>query len=159
MARTAKRNPWLVGGPPLIEDTVLATDARTWKAGEFGYMSSGAAEILATDGVKVQFQFLQDQTTATSTSKVKVGRITVDHIFEGYVSTDDADVAATSAAVGNDYGIHVGSNYHTVNTNETVAPAVMVIDYAAKYDPYKDTTSTSPGRVTFRFKQSVLDAT
>lgn len=159
MARTVKRNPWLVGGPPLEPIKLLATDSKTWKAGEFGvFASAGTVEPAATDAVKVNVQFLQDQTSSTSTTSVWCARIRSDHIFEGFTSTDDADVAATVAAVGNDYGIQVGSNYHSVNLGETSNVAVCVEDYAANYDNYRDTTSTSPGRVTFRFKASVLDA-
>jgi len=159
MARTAKRNPWLVSGAPLEAIKVRATDSKTWKAGEFGvYASAGTVEPIATDAVKVNVVFLQDQTTSTSSTDVWVAAITAEHVFEGFVSTDDADAAATVANVGNDYGIHVGSNYHTVNTNETSNVAVCVVDYAALYSPYTDTTSTSPGKVKFRFKASVLDA-
>lgn len=159
MARTAKRNPWLVSGPPLESIKIRATDAKTWKAGEFGvYAAAGTIEPIATDAVKVNVQFLQDQDTSTSSTDVWVGVVRSDHVFEAFTSTDDADVAATVAAVGNDYGIHVGSNYQTVNLGEASNVAVCVEDYAANYSPYTETSTTSPGKVKFRFKASVLEA-
>jgi hypothetical protein len=159
MARTQTRNPWLVGGPPLESRLVRATDAKTWKAGEFGvYAAAGTVEPIATDAVKVNVQFLQDQDASTSSTDVWVATVTADHVFEGFCGTDDADVAATVAAIGNDYGIHVANNLHTVNLGEASNVAVCVTDYAGNYSPFTDTSATSPGKVQFRFKASVLDA-
>jgi hypothetical protein len=159
MARTSTRNPWLVSGPPLEAIKVRATDAKTWKAGEFGvYAAAGTVEPIVTDATKVNVVFLQDQVASTSTTDVWVATIRADHVFEGFTGTDDADVAATVAAVGNDYGIHVANNLHTVNLGETSAVAVCVDDYAARYSPFTETSTTSPGKVKFRFKASVLDA-
>ena len=159
MARTAKANPRLISGVPLEPIKVRATDAKTWKAGEFGvFEAAGTVAPIATDAVKVNLMFLQDQDTSTSSSDVWVARVRADHVFEGFVSSDDNDAAANVALVGNDYGLQVGSNYTTVNSNETSNVAVVVEDYAANYDPYNNAAADSPGKVTFRFKASVLDA-
>lgn len=163
MARTTKRNPWQVQGPPLTRDVKAQAQAsKTWKAGEFAVMNNaGQWAPIATDAVIVQGQFLEDQTTSTSAGDlINVGRITsASQIFEGFAGTDDtADVAATQAEVGQDYGIHVANNYHTVNFGEETAVCVNVVDIAANYEPEQNTTSTSPGKCRFYFKQSILDA-
>ena len=160
MARTMKRNPWLVSGD-VYPVPVRATDSKKRLAGQFGlYAAAGTVEPMATDGTKVNVQFLQDQTTSTDSTDVWVHVIQASDEFEGFVSTDDEDATATVANVGNDYGItNTGTDYYnTVNTNETTNVAVTVTDYAARYNPLTDNTSDSPGKVRFRFKASVLDA-
>lgn len=159
MAKSAPANPRLLDGDPLEPVKLRATDAKTWKAGEFGvFAAAGTVEPIATDAVKVNVMFLQDQDTATSSTDVWVARLKAGQRFIGYVSTDDDDTTATVANIGNDYGIHVGSNIHTVNTNEATNVAVTVEDYAANVDPYNSAVADNPGKVVFRFKQSVLDA-
>jgi len=162
-SRTIKRNPWQVQGPPLTRDVKAQAQASIdVKAGEFAVMdNAGQWGAIATDAVLVQGQFLEDVEASDAAGDIiNVGRITsTEQVFEGFCSTDEsADAAATQAEVGQDFGIHVNSNYHTVNFGEESNVCCVVTDIAANYEPEQNTTSTSPGKCRFRFKQAILDA-
>jgi hypothetical protein len=159
MARTSKRNPRVVKGTPLQVVSRRATDAKTWKAGEFGAYASGVVQPAATNAVEINCQFLQDQTTNTSSSDVWVGLIpSSDTIFEGYVSNGTADASAPVTMIGVRCALVVGSNYHTIdNGTVTNKDAVVIDDVAWKYAPLENDSTDSPGKVRFHFPDAILD--
>ena len=159
MAKSAVKNPRFYSGPPLEKDTKRAADSITWKAGQPGYFDTdGLCAVLATDGVNASFIFSSDQDTATSSSDVKIERIlNASTRFVGFISQDDADTVAAATQVGDQYGIHVGSNVATVNVNETSNVAVMVDALLYQEEGYMNASTDDPGQVIFHYIQSVLD--
>jgi len=158
MAKSAVKNPRFYAGTPLEKRRVLAVDSVTWKSQQPGtFDSNGLASVCATDAVDVKFIFLEDQDTATSTSYVWVGIIPDGAQFIGYLSSDDADTAATRAMIGDQYGIHVGSNVATVNSNETSNVCVVVKDIAWVAEAFKNAEADDPGQVIFEYLTSVRE--
>ena len=79
-----------------------------------------------------------------------------------YVESGGSDSAAAQTVVGDQLGLVVSTTageigYTTANIAETTNVAVQVDDLWSNLVPEKETTSTSPGRVTCHFLPAVID--
>lgn len=158
MAISAKGNPKVVHGKLNVQSH-RATDTQTWKAGEFCYATSGAYSPVANDGVNIDGQFMQDQTASTSSSDVWVGVIPSSSvIFEGYTcsATSDAAVARTNKNIP--YALTVSSNQHMIDVSDTGHDAVVITDVAWDYEPFKNSSTDSPGKCKFYVLTAALEA-
>ena len=160
MASSAPQNFKYHSGPALKEISRLATDSKTWVAGQpYKYAAAGTVEPCATDDVTIKGIFAADQSASTSSSTVTVLEI-VDSAtrFIGYVSSDASDAAAAATDRDGIYGIQVDGTVSTVNKNETTAVAVKVVDLYHDVETGKAAVADSPGRVIFRVLAAALDA-
>jgi len=147
------KNPKQVSGPPMKKQWVLAADSKTWKAGEIGLFTSGAALPVESDGTVAQLMFLRDQDTSTSSTEVWVGLITADMVFEGF----ELDGVLASTNRGESYSCDVTSNHFTVDVGDTGHNIVKIIDLASTYEPERNKITDIKGRCTFRFLTSAID--
>jgi len=162
MALTAV-NPRIVSTPSpigLARVARLAEDAKTWKKGEFCYLSSGVVTPLTTTtGSAVVFGiFAEDQDTATSTSTVWVNVLEVGTELEMFVTNNGSATGASEndVTIGTVYEAYQASNICYLDVNATTAAQFKVLDYwtnlneeQAAYQSH--TADSEPGIVIAKF--------
>ena len=149
MAITAKENPRYYSGPLLCLDQRLAKDSQTWKAGQWAVLAStGKVAPMATGATGIYGIFGDSQPTATSTSTVKVWKITsAETSFVGYTSKGANDEAA--ALLRNGASATVGSNILTIN-DTTATQLFKVVDVMWDKEPLKNKSTDNPGQCIFK---------
>lgn len=130
-----------------------AADGVTWKAGEFGYLSSGKVTPVsgATGGTAVYCIFAENQDTATSSSTVPVRVVQDGALFEIYVTNNGTDAAIATANIGTKYGIYTGSNISYLDVNVTSGADFEVVKLAAVYEPEENLAADTPGKCIVKF--------
>lgn len=144
-ATLVPKNPRWVGGPILQEAPVkvLAADSQTWKAGQWGYFASGEATFCDDDATVIQFVFLEDQTTSTSTTSVRIAYIKPGMLFEMF----ELNGTIGNANRGESYALDLTSNILTVDVDDTGHDAVQVIKLGVEYDPERNKSDDIKARM------------
>jgi hypothetical protein len=127
---------------------LLAEDAKTWKKGEIGTLSSGTVTPVSgtTGGDAPYCIFAEDQDTATSTSTVWVRLLQPEARLEMYVTTDGTDAAIGVANIGTKYACYTTSNVTYLDVNVTSGADFEVEKLAADYEPERNATADTPGK-------------
>jgi len=157
MARTAI-NPTVISTTEQtgLELTMaLAANSKTWKKGEFGYISSGAINPVVNSGVAAPYCiFAEDQTTSTSTSTVPVYLLKEGTRILMYVSATGTSGTAASAVIGTKYGCYGSSNITLLDTDTTSSATLQVIRAFSTNNPEEDgwkDADAAPGLVEVEF--------
>jgi len=165
MARTAV-NPKVLTTPSpagLTLKKVLAADSKTWKAGEFGALSSGTVQPVASASATASYCiFAEDQTTSTSTSYVWVYLLEDGTELEMYVYNNNQVYAIATSNIGTRYGVQTVSNITYLDLNQTTGQ-FQVIELASAYMPERSaydgglngTTGTTAGLCKVKFRKNV----
>ena len=160
MATLTVRNPRVVSGH-LATTRMLILNGQSWKKGELlnvdasGLLNECASDDYATSTGGIKFLALNDQANpGNSTTTVEVGVLTRDIVLEG----NELDGTVSNANVGQQYGIDVTSNVLTIDTAETTAAAIEVVDVASNYAPENNSTSDVSGRLKFKILTTSLEA-
>jgi len=158
MAITAKKSPWFYSGPNLELNTVRAVDSQTWKAGQWGYLTStGKIKPMASLTTSVYGIFAESRASSTSVSDVKVYRIpSSDCKFVGYLAGANTDLQALQTHVGARKGAAVASNVLVVSNDSKVC--FKIVERMFKVEPYKNDSSTAPYKVIFSVLDTALTA-
>lgn len=129
--------------------TIRAADGVTWKKGQLGYLTSGTVTPIssATGGTTAPYyMFAEDQTTATSSSDVKVIKLLPGCELEVYVTNNGTDAAIGTANRGTAYGFYTASNITHLDLNVTSGAEAQVSRLSAEYEPVRNATADSPGK-------------
>lgn len=156
MALTAV-NPDVVSMPSpqgLELRSLLAEDSKTWKKGEFCFLTSGTVTPVVTTGkTDVYGIFAEDQATSTSTSTVKVRVLELGTELAMSVTNNGTAGASTDATIGTRYGAYGKSNVTYLDVN-TGSGQFEVIGPLSTYDELDDNQfdmDAAPGRVLVKF--------
>ena len=166
MATLTACNPRIVflGDAEVKRQRIL--NGQTWNAGEFLRRdSAGLLQVVATgtgdaSGGGIQFQALKDQADpGNSTTFANVMKIANDTIFEGNLFDDTTTQSYPAAAVeGQQYGIDVQSNVHSVDHDETTTVCFEVTEISPDYNESENTLTDVYGRVRFKVLQTCIEA-
>jgi len=119
MARTAI-NPVVLSTPSpqgLTKVRMLAEDSKTWKKGEFCFLTSGTVTpLVATGSTAIYGIFAEDQATSTSTSTVEVYKLEDGTRLKMFVMTNGVAATAATAEIGVKYGAEGLSNVSYLDT-------------------------------------------
>jgi len=171
MAITNKRNIWLYSSEgnvaPAKLNLKIAASQGTFIPGTLFYMSTSGtlkkSDTADGTGDLYQYMALQEVTSElAANTEIPVIRITEDQIFAVYLENNTADLAATQALIGDQYGLTIATaapiGYVTVDINNGNA-CVEVVNIMPNVEPSKNTTSDSPGIALVRFLDTVLHGT
>ena len=130
--------------PPRTE--LLAEDSKTWKKGEFGFLTSGTVTpVVATGKTDVTiFRFCETQTDSTSTSTVWVQRIRAGTQMIMAVMNAGTAAAIAQSNVGTKYGIEGLSNVTYLDLGTATGP-FEVIDLLSLRDPIMNSIHSFDG--------------
>lgn len=158
MAITATKSPWFYSGPNLELHTVRAVDSQTWKAGQWGYLTStGKIKPMANAVTSVYGIFAESQASSTSVSDVKVYRIPSSECqFVGYLADAGSDLQPLQTHVGARKGCGVASNVLVVSNDSHVC--FKIVERFHKLEPFKNDSSTAPYKVVFSVLDTALTA-
>ena len=151
MSITAVKSPRFYAGPPLELDKFLAVDSQTWKAGEWAVLTStGKAKAMAQAETRILGIMADSQSTATSSSNVRVYRIpSTECKFVGYVSNGGNDTTAQRTHIGEKAGAHVASNVLTINVGNDTKMPFKIVDCLYLKEGLKNASTDNPGQVIF----------
>ena len=144
-----------------LSQAILATDAQTWKAGEWCFLNSGIVEVVVDTPKTTPYGILADaQASATSTTSVRLYPLMVGSRFlmSLYNSNSAAPVAYASTMRGVRYGVVGVSNvtyldvYTTSGSLEVVCPASEVFELDDTRVDIDGSGTTAPGLVLVEFK-------
>ena len=125
----------------------LAEDSKTWKKGEFGYLTSGTVTPVSTTGKTDVFcQFCEDQDSATSTSSVKIRRLKPGGKWVMFVQKDGTASAVGASNKGVKYGAEsISASNVTYLDLGTSSGQFQVVSLASEIWPTRHGASDSPG--------------
>jgi len=160
MAITATQNAAYFSGPIPQQRKMLATDAKTWKAGEFGLIAAaGTVEPVVTGSTAATVVFAEDQDSATSTSTVKVYLLDSSETrWRVYVSNGANDAVAATTQIGQHFGIRVTSNITTLDVGETGSLFFRVRELYPNIEAGTHAIADNPGQVIASVLTTVLEA-
>jgi len=142
MAIGTLKNPRYYSGPMPELDSFVAVDTKTWKAGEWCRISTaggGRVRPLTTSSGQVLGIFADSQATSTSTSTVKVYKITSTRTkFIGGLSLGAADVTAKKSMIGTKAFAHTASNVTTLVNSDTGVPIFNIVDVLWSKEPFRN---------------------
>jgi len=144
-------NPKLISSPSqqgLVQKDILAADDKTWKRGEFGYITSNTvAPYTGAQGANAPYCiFAEDQDTATSSTTVTVFLLQPEARFEIYVTNDGSDAAIASTDIdATKYELYTSSNVTYLDLNESTTGTFVIEDVASQYDPERNAATDTPG--------------
>jgi len=145
----AAMNPIIInwaGNSALPRTEIVAENSKTWKKGEFGFLTSGTVTPVAGTGKTdvTIFRFCETQITSTSTSTVWVQRIRTG--TQMIMAVMDTGVAAAIAQsnIGTKYGIEGLSNVTYLDLNTSSGP-FEVIDLMSLRDPIMNSVQSFNG--------------
>jgi len=162
MALTAV-NPVVVSTPSpigLARRKYLAADSKTWKKGEFCYLSSGTvAPLSGTTGSSLVFGiFAEDQDTSTSTTSVWVYVLEVGTELDMFITNNGSATGASEndVTIGTVYEAWQGSNICYLDVNATTTPQFKVLDRWTNLNEevaayHSHTADSEPGIVRVKF--------
>lgn len=155
MATLVPKNPRWVGGPPLEEApiAVRAANSKTWKAGQWGQFASGVAQPLITGDTVVQLVFLDDQTSSTSSSDVRIARMRRGMQFEMY----ELSSTLANANRGESYGVDVSNNVLTLSKSDGSNLLVKIKKLATEYDPERNISADVKARCIVQVLTSAVE--
>jgi len=174
MATLIKTMPRVVDpGSATIQNNLFIKNGEAWTAGAFlrvdtsGLLVELATFAAATHG-NIRAMALDTVTDpGNSTTAANVLLIADDTIFEGNMHHDTPSSAvATEAAIGQQYGLHVGNNNATtavsvhnvdMEVKNTTNTCLQVTDIGSDYNPAENSTADVYGRVRFKILPSVID--
>ena len=161
MAALTAGNPKLVKSDlPMAREEYLVLNGQSWKAGQFLFLdANGMVKPCASDAASgtggIKYYALADQADpANATTRIDVGVITADMIFEG----NELDNAVTEAMRDVPYGISVVSNIVTVDTGDTGNDAVMIVDPVTNKIPVKYSSADTLAKVYFKVLPEAINA-
>ena len=169
MANRTAVNPKVLNTPSpsgLPRVNMLATDSKTWKAGELCTIASGAGTVEPFSGAGSQVYgiFTQTQSTSTSSTTAEVERLIDGTILEMYVTNNGSDSAIAAANIGVAYDVYTSSNVSYLDVNGTTGAQFLVqklcdstdvgspIPERAAFD--EQLVTTAPGLCQVSFKEA-----
>ena len=163
MAITATKNPAFYSGPQLeLEKTLQAVDSQTWQAGDPCYLTTtGKAKPLATGIGRIYGFFADSRASASSSTVPPIYRIVSEETkFVGHTSNGANDTTSQRTHKGENAGLRVTSvnskNVTTVDVGNDTAGGVVLDDPIWVKEGFKNTSTDSPGRIIFHFKDTML---
>jgi hypothetical protein len=146
MAAVNPKVRWTPSGA-LPKVQLKAPVSQTWKAGEFGVLSSGEI-IPAVTGSIPYCIFAETQSTATTASElVWVYLLEVGTQLEIFVTNNGTDAVETDLTIGGLYDLYVASNKHYIDVNASTDDTFRVLKYASEYEEAMHDATDSPGKV------------
>ena len=142
---------------------MLATDTRTWKAGELCYLTSGTVSPLssATGGTAVYGIFAETQSTTTSSTSCWVRVLEEGTMLLAYLIDNGSAEDTAGVTIGQKYAAYATSNVCYVDKNVTSSGQFRIvkkIDNSDTTDPMPErasydgqTTTATPGMVIVEF--------
>jgi hypothetical protein len=140
------------GGGPVTEDVYVDDGSTDLDKGELCYLSAGTilpvdttgALDTGSDGFAAAHRFflsLEDvDASVNDGGNINVQEVLADTVFEGYVTTSNADGVVTipQTAIGVSYAGYLDANGRTsLDVNNTTNPVFTVTDVMDNYDPWR----------------------
>lgn len=167
MANKTKAMPRIVVWGDAEVKRVRILNGQAWSPGEFLRANTGGLLktcVTGDDAAAGGIGYFSLQTQAdpgNSTTFENVVKIANNTIFEGNLHHDSAASAvATTAVIGQQYGLDVTSNVHTVDMDEknSANAAFEVTEIGNDYNEAEDLQTDQYGHVRFKVLTTVLEA-
>ena len=151
-------NPRFYKGALLEKAKVAAAGSVTWQAGEPYRVTDTGVVPCKSEQLDMKGFFASTQAVApTAGDKVWVHRLTdADQMSVYCVTSGGTDTKATSAYVGNNYGLAINSCIGTVSVGNTSDAVLHVYARLADVEPYLNDTGDVPGKLICGTIASVL---
>jgi len=136
----------------LAKVQLKAAASKTWKQGEFGYMSSGQVTPAVTGAIPYCI-FAETQAASTSANDlVWVYLLEEGCEIEIFCTNNGNDAAAnnTNFPIGGLFDLYVASNIHYIDQNASTDDTFLVLKHASDYEAGKNAVTDSPGKLLAR---------